>query len=241
MKWNVVSTAFQMVNREPPQQVLEVEAIITRVLSEADMESRATAESVKENIEKALIDRVILDDFKIEIENNAWGFWPRPLNLYSWISLCGFGAPEGIAEEGDYDWDFLVLSYHHQFRESLRMDMNTLRGHEIDQLSQAKGNTGKLIPVYSYDNGNLSLDQMGMMTLDALLQQVKSYPEQALAIPFSSLEEAESLSALLRKRVKQKDIHIIVIEDLAATHLHLVVCTGASSIDTSSINPTLCH
>ena len=241
MRWNVTTSAYEVVKRSPPGCVKEIESLVTRVLSEADMDDTATADSTEYLLRKGFEDRVDHDKFEIMVEENSWGYWPRPKNLYSWIALCGFEPPCGIVDEGDFDQDFLVLSFRRQRGESLHLNVEKLSGVEKAMLvATQKGVLSAefdqamktALPTYALKGADLfSLpiemsENPVLRSPQEILRQTEKHSDQAIAATATSVEEALSLSSLFETAIEKtgSTVSIIVVEPQTEHHTYWVVC-----------------
>ena len=240
MRWNVTTSAYDAIKRNPPSSVKEVEALVTRVLSEADMDDSSTILGTEQHLVEAFASRADPVRFSVQVEMNSWGFWPRPKNLYTWITLCGFDPPQGIADEGNFDHDFLILSYKKDAGESLQVNAEKLTPDEKalfegvrEELQKAEETRvsetmyptqvldGNSIYSFPIDPGDSPVERKPQQALDLVLGN----PDQIVAF-MASLEEVFTLSAYLEHLVEKQKLHlaVVIVEPQTPKHTYWVLC-----------------
>ena len=248
MRWNVTTSAYEIVKRSPPGCVKDTETLITKILSESEMDESSTADSTEQRLRVAFETRIDPDKFCIEVEENSWGFWPRPINLYSWIALCGFEPPCGFADVGDFDQDFLVLSYRARNGESLHLNVEKLNPTEQASFievqkrvlnSEFQKAVDVPLPTYTLhgaDLFSLPVEVSGNPVLRApreVIRRVGHDPSIAIASTARSMDEALSLSALFEAAIErwESPLVVLVIEPQTKHHSHWVVCLADNLAD----------
>jgi len=137
MRWNITTSAYGVIDRPVPNEVREVESILTRILSESDMDETTTPDRIGKRLIEVFGDRLDMSRFLLGVDINSWGFLPRPKNLYTWVALGGFLPPIDLPDEGEFDTGFLVFTFN-GIKESLKINTKGLTTNELKKLEQAQ-------------------------------------------------------------------------------------------------------